>query len=156
MGQIKRKKLGCRWSLLEPQGTRDIWSNVEQMYAWHKALLTQKILNNAARRKIVWSSCKRRLGAETFYWYGWTIFPTPIKTWLVTHNGGNGIFFCDVLRFPDEKVVIIYQTNAWQFGPGDVAFDLARMVFNPDFVSAIKPAIAYRSLKPLQNCCMAK
>ena len=45
--------------------------------------------------------------------------------------------------------MIIYQTNAKQFGPGDVAFDLARMVFNPDSLSAIKPAIAIQEFKTI-------
>ena len=29
---------------------------------------------------------------STNYGYGWAIFPTPQNNWLITHNGGNGIF----------------------------------------------------------------
>lgn len=137
---------GPYWNL---KGNGGILSNVEEMYAWHKALLTDKILNNAAKEKLYGRHVKEGPDAETFYGYGWAIFPTPRKTWLVTHNGGNGIFFCDVLRFLDEKVVIIYQTNASQRGLGDLAFDLARMVFNPDFVSGIKPAAAMQEFKTI-------
>jgi CubicO group peptidase (beta-lactamase class C family) len=137
---------GPYWNL---KGNGGILSNVEEMYLWHKALLTDKILNTAGKEKLYTRHVKEGPDAETFYGYGWAIFPTPRKTWLITHNGGNGIFFCDVLRFLDEKVVIIYQTNAMQRGLGDIAFDLARMVFNKDFVPVIKPAAALQEFKTL-------
>jgi CubicO group peptidase (beta-lactamase class C family) len=137
---------GPYWNL---KGNGGILSNVEEMYLWHKALLTDKIINAAARKRLYARHVKEGPDGETFYGYGWAIFPTPRKTWLITHNGGNGIFFCDVLRFLDEKVVIIYQTNAMQRGLGDIAFDLARMVFNKDFVPAIKPAAVLQEFKTL-------
>ncbi|MFZ1371063.1 MAG: hypothetical protein WAR78_11810, partial [Ferruginibacter sp.] len=59
--------------------------------------------------------------------------------------------FCDVLRFLDEQLVIIYQTNAAQRGLGDLAFLLARMVFNPDFVPGIKPAAAMQEFKTMSG-----
>lgn len=137
---------GPYWNL---KGNGGILSNPEEMYLWHKALLTDKILNAAAREKLYGRHVKEGVNAETYYGYGWAIFPTPRKTWLITHNGGNGIFFCDVLRFMDEKLVIIYQTNAMQRGLGNIAFDLAQMVFNPDFVPVVKPAAATREFKTL-------
>ncbi len=137
---------GPYWNL---KGNGGILSNVEDMYLWHKALLSDKILNAAAKEKLYGRHVKEGPGAETFYGYGWAIFPTPRKTWLITHNGGNGIFFCDVLRFLDEKVVIIYQTNAAQRGLGDLAFLLARMVFNADFVPEVKPAGAMQEFKTI-------
>ncbi|MBK6635827.1 MAG: beta-lactamase family protein [Chitinophagaceae bacterium] len=137
---------GPYWNL---KGNGGILSNTADMYRWHEALLTDKILDTASKAKLYGRHVQEGPGAETFYGYGWAIFPTRRKTWLVTHNGGNGIYFCDVLRFLDEQLVIIYQTNAAQRGLGDLAFLLARMVFNPDFVPGIKPAAAMQEFKTM-------
>ena len=137
---------GPYWNM---KGNGGILSNVEDMYRWHEALLTDNILNAAAKEKLYGRHVKEGPDADSYYGYGWAIMPTPRKTWLVTHNGGNGIFFCDVLRFLDEKVTIIFQTNAAQRGQNDIAFLLARMVFNPDFVPAVKPAVAGKEFKTL-------
>ncbi len=137
---------GPYWNL---KGNGGILSNVEEMYLWHKALLTDKILNAAAKEKLYKRHVKEGADADSYYGYGWAIMPTPRNTWLITHNGGNGIFFCDVLRFLDEKVTIIFQTNAAQRGQNDIAFLLARMVFNPGFGPDVKPASAMQEFKTL-------
>jgi CubicO group peptidase (beta-lactamase class C family) len=137
---------GPYWNL---KGNGGILSNVEDMYLWHQALLTDNILNAAAKEKMYKRHVQEGPGADSYYGYGWAIMPTPRKTWLVTHNGGNGIFFCDMLRFLDEKVTIIFQTNASQRGQNDIAFLLARMLFNPGFVPDIKPAAAVQEFKTL-------
>lgn len=137
---------GPYWNL---KGNGGILSNTADMYRWHEALLTDKILDTAAKARLYGRHVKEGPDAETYYGYGWAIFPTRRKTWLVTHNGGNGIYFCDVLRFLDEKLVIIYQTNAAQRGLGDLAFLLARMVFDPKFVPGIKPAAATQEFKTI-------
>jgi hypothetical protein len=137
---------GPYWNL---KGNGGILSNTEDMYLWHQALLTEMILNNAAKEKMYTRHVKEGENAKTFYGYGWAIFPTRRNTWLITHNGGNGIFFCDVLRFLDEKVFIIYQTNAMQRGLGDIAFLLAKMVFIPDFVPEIKPAASVQEFSSI-------
>ncbi len=139
---------GPYWNL---KGNGGILSNVEDMYLWHQALLTDKILDAAARGKYYGRHVKEGPDAETYYGYGWAIFPTKRKTWLVTHNGGNGIFFCDMLRFLDEKVVIIYQTNAMQRGLGNIAFDLARMVFDTAFTPVVTPAAALQEFKTIEE-----
>jgi CubicO group peptidase (beta-lactamase class C family) len=139
---------GPYWNL---KGNGGILSNVEEMYLWHKALLTDQILDSAAKQKYYGRHVKEGPDAETFYGYGWAIFPTRRKTWLVTHNGGNGIFFCDMLRFLDENVVIIYQTNAMQRGLGNIAFDLARMVFDSSFTPEVKPAASVQEFKTLEE-----
>jgi len=46
------------------------------------------------------------------------------------HNGGNGIFFMDCLRFPDDDVLILFATNtASQFDDGPLMRKILRTVF---------------------------
>lgn len=128
---------GPYWNL---KGNGGILSNVEEMYLWHKSLLSDKILNAAAKQKMYGRHIKEGADADSYYGYGWAIMPTPRNTWLVTHNGGNGIFFCDMLRYLDEGLLIIYQTNALKPGLGELAFQLARINFIPGFTPALPGA----------------
>lgn len=137
---------GPYWNL---KGNGGILSNMEDMYLWHQALLTNKVLNDAAKEKMYARHVKEGPDADSYYGYGWALMPTPRNTWLVTHNGGNGIFFCDFLRYLDENVVIIYQTNAIKRGLGDLAFLLARMIFVPGFNPEVKPEAAVQEFKTL-------
>lgn len=139
---------GPYWNL---KGNGGILSNVEEMYLWHKALLTDKILNDAAKQKLYGHHVKEGPDADSYYGYGWAIMPTPRNTWLVTHNGGNGIFFCDMLRYLDENVVIIYQTNAIKDGLGEVAFHLARFNFFPDYSPQVPQAGPLQEFKTLSE-----
>jgi CubicO group peptidase (beta-lactamase class C family) len=137
---------GPYWNL---KGNGGILSNVEEMYRWHQALLVDKILDTTAKEKLYRRYVKEGADADSYYGYGWALMPTPRKTWLVTHNGGNGIFFCDVLRYLDEKLTILFQTNAAQRGQNDIAYLLARMVFDTGFVPNIIPAAAMKEFKTL-------
>lgn len=108
------------------------------MHRWHEALLTDAILNPAAKAKMYRRHTPEGAGAKTFYGYGWALFPTRFNSTLVTHNGGNGSFFADFLRFLDEDVTIFVVTNAMQDEYGDAAFKLADAVFNTE---AVDPAL---------------
>jgi CubicO group peptidase (beta-lactamase class C family) len=93
------------------KGNGGILSTVEDMYKWHQGLLTDDILSAEAKEKFYKPHVREGEGANSFYAYGWAIFPTPRETELVAHNGGNGIFFADFLRYFEEKVTIIVLCN---------------------------------------------
>ena len=46
-------------------------------------------------------------GTKNHYGYGWEIVPTLRGTRLITHNGGNGIFYDEVRNYIDEDLVVI-------------------------------------------------
>jgi hypothetical protein len=50
-------------------------------------------------------------GGDTFYGYGWSIATGPGGVKIVTHNGGNGIFFADLAIVPDARMVVFLMTN---------------------------------------------
>ncbi|MEI6670049.1 MAG: serine hydrolase domain-containing protein [Acidobacteriota bacterium] len=86
-----------------------IHSSLDDLYRWHLALASDKVLSPAALQKYQAGDVPS-FGNER-YGYGWGVQTTRRGTKLITHNGGNGFFFTDVLRFVDEKVVIIAMTN---------------------------------------------
>jgi hypothetical protein len=47
----------------------------------------------------------------SFYGYGWAIYNSSRDTKIVTHNGSNGIYFADVVRFVEDDIVVIVLSN---------------------------------------------
>ncbi len=114
-GNIWGKPNDKNWDKNKPflnlKGNGGILSSTEDMYKWHQALLDNHILDEKAKEKYYKPYIREGKDANSFYAYGWAILPTPRKTNLITHNGGNGIFFCDFWRYLDEQITIIVMTN---------------------------------------------
>lgn len=121
---------GPYWNLRANGG---ILSTVEDLYKWHLALNSNKILSDSSKALLFKPYVREGENANSFYGYGWAIFETPRNTRLIAHNGGNGIFAADFQRFVDENVVIIGLSNT----AGKPAFrfteDIARIVFNEPY-----------------------
>lgn len=113
---------GPYWHL---RGNGGLLSTASDMHRWHEALLGDDVLDDDAKEKLYHRHTSEGPGADTFYGYGWAIFPTGRDTWLVTHNGGNGIFLADFLRFLDEDITIFLASNAARGRDEDAAFALA-------------------------------
>jgi CubicO group peptidase (beta-lactamase class C family) len=97
---------GPGWYL---RGNGGIHSTVGDLYRWHVALESTKVLSAEAIAKYQ-TGHVTSMGNER-YAYGWGVVTTRRGTKAITHNGGNGFFFTDVRRYVDEKVVIIAMTN---------------------------------------------
>ena len=123
------------WHLV---GNGGILSTVDDMHKWHLALLGTKVLSEEAKAKYFKRHIKEGEGARSYYGYGWAIFPTSRKTWLIAHNGGNGIFFADFWRFTDEKVTIIMLTNSVRREFERIPGEIAKSVFQKDYRPSIE------------------
>lgn len=86
-----------------------IHSSLDDLYRWHLALESTKVLSAEALRSYLTGHAPS-MGSE-MYAYGWGVLKTRRGTTAITHNGGNGSFFTDFRRYVDEKVVIIAMTN---------------------------------------------
>lgn len=111
---------GPGWNL---RGNGGIHATVSDMRRWHVALRGDTLLPAASRAKLHVRHVPE--GGGTFYGYGWSIEDSPWGE-LVTHNGGNGFFFADCLRFLEPDVFIYYATNSRDRDLGRL---LARIVF---------------------------
>lgn len=116
---------GPCWNLRANGG---IHSTAGDMLRWHHALSGDAILPEEARAALFRPYVDEG-GGDSFYGYGWAVSTTPWGTRLIAHNGGNGVFFADFLRFVDDDVVVFLATNVAQgFEPMtapvcDVVFD---------------------------------
>ena len=115
-------------------GKGDIHSSVEDLYKWHLALNNDKVLSYQTRELQETPHVAENERATSHYGYGWALFNSDRGTKVVTHNGSNGVYFADFIRFIDEDVVIIYLTNAILGNDTEkVAWEISKMIFDPEY-----------------------
>ena len=137
-GKLNEKNWGEEGPYWHLKGNGGVLSNSEEMYKWHQALVGDKILSDAAKEKYYGKHVREGEGANSHYGYGWAIIPTPRGTDLITHNGGNGIFMADFLRYPKEDVTIWFATNGVNRSNRNTGGEIARMVFQPEYQARVK------------------
>jgi CubicO group peptidase (beta-lactamase class C family) len=97
------------WNL---RGNGGILSTVGDLYKWHLALSGEKILSKAAKDKYTTPHVAEQAAGKSFYGYGWVTQKTKRGTTLVSHDGGNAVFYALFRRYVDEDTVIIMASNA--------------------------------------------
>jgi CubicO group peptidase (beta-lactamase class C family) len=98
------------WTL---RGNGGLHTTLADMLAWHRALGTDTVLSKDARARYVKPYVAEGPAARSHYAYGWAVGKTRRGTTIVQHNGGNGIYVAELLRFPDEDAMIfLASTNA--------------------------------------------
>jgi hypothetical protein len=116
------------------------------MLRWSRVLDGDKVLNAEAREKLFKRHVKEPAGSDSYYGYGWSITTSAWGTKLIEHNGGNGVFYCDLLRFPDDDMVVILSTNDSTVRGARISHAVAQLAHGDD-VPVPKPEPA--TAKPL-------
>ena len=106
-------------------------STAEDMLKWHYALMGDKILSDAAKKKM-YTPHVPEPGGDIYYGYGYTIRRPYNNQLLVKHNGGNETFFADFLRFIDDDRVIFVATNEWDRQFADIGMDVAEIIYTDE------------------------
>jgi CubicO group peptidase (beta-lactamase class C family) len=115
-------------------GKGDIHSTVEDLYKWHIAINNNEVLTSKIIEIQETPHVAENEKITSHYGYGWAIFNSNRDTKIVAHNGSNGIYFADFIRFIHDDVVIIYLTNAILGNDSEyVAWEISKMVFDPDY-----------------------
>lgn len=97
-----------------------ILSSSYDMLRWGQALLDGKVLSKTSMRRYWGPLVKEDGDDKTFYGYGWSIRPLLNGDTVITHNGGNGIFFAEMAIIPSKGLVFFYQTNvSAEFGQAE-------------------------------------
>ncbi|MBL7473280.1 serine hydrolase domain-containing protein [Robertkochia sediminum] len=115
-------------------GKGDIHSTIEDLFKWHNALKNNIVLSKKAREIQEAAYVAENDKMTSHYGYGWAISQSNRDTKIVAHNGSNGLYFADFVRFTDDDVVIIYMTNAFLGRESEeVAREIGKMVFNTNY-----------------------
>ena len=136
-GKPNEKKWDKDGPYLHLKGNGGILSTVGDMYKWHQALLDDKILDTKSKEMMYTKHVQEGEGAQSYYGYGWAIFPTSRNTELIAHNGGNGVFFADFWRYLDEETIIITMSNQANRSTEVIPSHIAKMTREKDFVPEV-------------------
>lgn len=120
---------GPGWHL---RGNGGMLSTTHEMAAWVEAVHTNKVLSKASTDAL-FTPFVDEGGGNSHYGYGWVVMKTQRGTRLITHNGGNGVQFADVLWYADEGVTIVLMSNASPRGMQDLAWEVGRTLLIPGY-----------------------
>lgn len=122
------------WNLI---GNGSILSTTEDLYKWHKALMTGPILSKGAKQKLYHPRLRTNENENPYYAYGWDILKTDRNTLRVWHNGTNNIIYADFMRFVDENVTLIMLSNKSHPNFDGINTEIAKIIFDENY----KPTI---------------
>jgi len=91
------------WTL---RGNGGLHTTLGDMLAWHRALETDAVLSKDARAKYFKPYVAEGPRGLSHYAYGWAVSKSSRGTAVVQHNGGNGIYVAEFVRFPDEDAML--------------------------------------------------
>jgi CubicO group peptidase (beta-lactamase class C family) len=108
-GELKNQE----WVSPSTNTTADgsLYFTILDLAKWDAALYTDKLLKQSSLAQM-WTSAKLTDGKTKDYGFGW--HTTRIGNRRVVHHGGAWQGFKSyIVRFPDDKLTIIYLANSW-------------------------------------------
>ena len=131
------------WAL---RGNGGLHTTLADMVRWDAALRTDAVLTAASRESYFRPRVAEGPGARSHYAFGWAVEKTPHGT-LVQHNGGNGIYVAELLRFVDEGVTIFLASTVAELKATRVVPALTAIVFGEPY--ELPPAVVRLSPEAL-------
>jgi CubicO group peptidase (beta-lactamase class C family) len=108
-----------------PIGGGALYSTVEDLYLWDRALYTEKLVSKASLEKMF-------TPFKEDYGYGWAITELFNRK-RVSHSGGINGFSCNISRYVNDDVCVIVLSNIEHAPVGQMAKDLAAIVFGEKY-----------------------
>ena len=118
------------WTL---RGNGGLHTTLSDMLAWHRAMDSGRVLSAAAREKYFKPHVAEGPMGRSFYAYGWSVSKTQRGTRVVQHNGGNGIYVAEFLRFPDEDAMLFVTSTDAGLKATPVVETLERVLFGAKY-----------------------
>ena len=122
------------------RGNGGLHTTLADMLAWHRSLSTDAVLSAEARAKYFKPYVAEGPAGLSHYAYGWAVSKTPRGTTLVQHNGGNGIFVAEFLRFVDEDTMLFLTSTDAGMKATPIVEPLEQILFGGKVV--MPPAVA--------------
>lgn len=119
-------KDGPYWNL---RGNGGVLSTVWDLYRWHQALLGDEVLTKKAKEKMFSRKVEVETDADVWYGYGWVLSDSSRGTKVISHNGSNGVFYSEFIRYVDEDIVYISASNRSEDASGACLEDIKDIIF---------------------------
>ncbi len=114
------------WAL---RGNGGLHTTLGNMARWDAALNDARVLTDSSRRKFMTGYVNEGPDGQSQYAYGWAVMKTMRGTRLVTHNGGNGVYVAEFLRFVDDSVTIFVTSTVAELTATQAVRVISRIVF---------------------------
>ena len=108
-----------------PFGGGCLFSTVEDMYLWDRALYTDKLLNESSLNEIF-------TPFKDDYGYGWYISDIHNRK-CIRHSGGIDGFTANISRYVDDNVCIVVLSNFEHTPVNNISKDLAAILFGEKY-----------------------
>jgi len=118
------------WAL---RGNGGLHTTLGDMARWDAALNDSRVLTDSSRRKFMTGYVYEGPDGLSQYAYGWAVMKTSRGTRLVTHNGGNGIYVAEFLRFVDDHVTLFVTSTVSEYTATQAVRVIARIVFGQPY-----------------------
>jgi CubicO group peptidase (beta-lactamase class C family) len=117
----------------ELRGNGGLHTTLSDMQRWDAVQENRAVLTDSSRRKYTTPWVPEGPAGLSYYGYGWAIMKSSHGTRLVTHNGGNGVYVAEFLRFVDDGVTIFLTSTVADLPASAVVGTLARMTFGEPY-----------------------
>lgn len=118
------------WAL---RGNGGLHTTLGDMARWDAALDNRRVLADSSRAKFMTGYVNEGPEGRSQYAYGWAVMKTSRGTRLVTHNGGNGVYVAELLRFVDDRVTIFVASTVSELTATTAVRVVARIVFGQPY-----------------------
>ncbi|KXX68784.1 hypothetical protein AVL50_18270 [Flammeovirga sp. SJP92] len=112
-------------------GDKSVYSNVEDLFKWHKALLGDSLLSEESKEKAFTFHSPKRKGSHN-YGFGWRLFKPSDGTKVIYHGGWWRGYSTLFVHYPESEAFLIILTNRvnHSFGNTNHVFDILEI---PEF-----------------------
>ncbi len=122
---------GYTMSMTQPYSAGSIQSNVEDLFKWHQAVHSYKLVKKESLDK-AFARYKLTDSTETAYGYGWQLaFIQESPT--IEHGGGIIGYSTMEIYLPKEDVFVVVFSNCDCNSPGDLAAKLAALAIGKPY-----------------------
>ena len=111
------------------RGNGGLQTTLGDMLQWDGALNDRRMLTDSSRRKFMTGYVNEGPLGRSQYAYGWAVMRTATGRKLVTHNGGNGVYVAELLRFVDDGITVFVTSTVSEHTATPVAALLTKIVF---------------------------
>ncbi|MBS1515352.1 MAG: serine hydrolase [Bacteroidetes bacterium] len=108
-----------------PFAAGSMYSTVEDLYKWDRALYTDKLISKELKEKMFTPFLKN-------YAYGWGVMKinaNGIEKKGYSHSGGINGFNANIVRIVDDNIVIIALSNYYNGESGKVSNDIGKILY---------------------------
>ena len=116
-----------------PHAAGALYSTVEDLYIWDRALYTEKLVKKNSLDRIFTPFVESEPGTiKGHYAYGWNVLSLFDRK-VINHGGGIDGFMTKISRYVDDDVCIVVLSNIETAPVDKISMDLAAIVFGEEY-----------------------